>query len=120
MIRVAAWRGGAPGIPLFNVDDPIIEHDWLPALGPTTFQIARRLYDALTAAGGEFGIAVDVAALAATLGVKPNVAERSIGRLVQFGRAEWRNGILSFRVQWVARDAARDLPPWWKAEAPCP
>jgi hypothetical protein len=77
-----------------------VETFWLPILGPTATWLYRRL--AALCVHHDEGVQLDVADLAAQLGVRPQVIEHTLPRLVRFNLVRPR-GIARFDVRTRAR-----------------
>ncbi|HYZ98798.1 MAG TPA: hypothetical protein VE575_08620 [Acidimicrobiales bacterium] len=76
----------------FPVLEPYVELVWLPVIGPSATWMLRRLDAWLPPAPGR--VMIDVAELGQVLGLGGSVAanatvQRTMGRLVRFGLAEW-------------------------------
>lgn len=121
-VSVAAWRvarrhvaHGPEPLPLHGrvrveqLPDPpgaewsavstYVEVFWLPIIGPTPTLALRHLAGRLGRSEGAAGFDVDLAELAAELGVGGPALNRSIHRLTSFGLADTRPGALRVATQ---------------------
>ena len=83
----------------FPPDSPYVEHCWLPLIGPSATWAYRRLAF-LVMAGGP--IELDTVEFSLALGLGSGLGRqapvcRTVGRLVMFGLAEWRDDELFVR-----------------------
>lgn len=83
----------------FPVLDPYVELVWLPVIGPSATWMLRRLDSWLTDSSSR--VEVDLSELGVMLGLGGSVTpwssvQRTMGRLVRFGLAEW-SGVLRVR-----------------------
>jgi hypothetical protein len=101
--QVTAWTDPVVDLIGFEVTSPYVELCWLPTLGPSATWMLRRLGSGLKA--HPEGYPVDVAELAAALGLGANSAAgksspvvRTLKRLMMFGMARHgANGTVEVR-----------------------
>lgn len=79
-----------------EVKGPYVEHAWLPIVGPTALLLARRLYETL----GRGSVELDVAELAADIGVGKSRLLGAFARLERFGLARVEGRIVILRGVW--------------------
>lgn len=100
-VVVKPWRDPLVERCGFPVGSAYVEAAWLPILGPSATLALRRL--GLLVHAQPEGVEVDVADLAADLGLGKgtghnSIIARTLRRLENFGMARWRGGALEVRT----------------------
>lgn len=100
VVPVTRWLDPSVEKSGFSVLDPYVEVVWLPVVGPSATWMLRRLDAWLP--GPESRVEVDLSELGQLLGLGPSVlpgssVQRTMGRLVRFGLADWSG--LQLRVR---------------------
>lgn len=121
VVPVTRWLDPTVEATGFSVVDPYVEVAWLPVIGPSATWMLRRLDGWLP--GPASRVEVDLSELGQLLGLGPSAlpgssVQRTMGRLVRFGLADWSGMLL--RVRGVVPPLPPrhlDRVPGWAREA---